>query len=399
MKVDISKWELKTLGDVCTFKRGLTYPKTEESAVITSNVVLRSNNIDLNTCALVFNELKYLSDLYNIPNERKLVKDSILMCMSNGSSAHIGKVAYIDKDYDYAFGGFMGLIIPNNINPKFLYYKYRSESFKTFLGKIGNGINITNLKFSSISPLPIYVPTLAEQEVIVRELNALQEMIDGYKAQIMDLDELIESIFNKTFGDISINDMNWEITSMGKLGNFKNGLNYEKGEKGKVLKFIGVGDFQNNKYLSSSSILSTIELESISEEYLLKDEDIVFVRSNGNKNLVGRCLEVFPNGIEVTYSGFCIRFRKTANIINKYLLSVLTDSSFKKTHILKSNGIGIQNINQKLLSNLPIPIPPIELQKKFESQVDSINTQKALLWEQLKDAEQLMAERMQYYFS
>lgn len=399
MKVDISKWELKTLGDVCTFKRGLTYPKTEESAVITSNVVLRSNNIDLNTCALVFNELKYLSDLYNIPNERKLVKDSILMCMSNGSSAHIGKVAYIDKDYDYAFGGFMGLIIPNNINPKFLYYKYRSESFKTFLGKIGNGINITNLKFSSISPLPIYVPTLAEQEVIVRELNALQEMIDGYKAQIMDLDELIESIFNKTFGDISINDMNWEITSMGKLGNFKNGLNYEKGEKGKVLKFIGVGDFQNNKYLSSSSILSTIELESISEEYLLKDEDIVFVRSNGNKNLVGRCLEVFPNGIEVTYSGFCIRFRKTANIINKYLLSVLTDSSFKKTHILKSNGIGIQNINQKLLSNLPIPIPPIELQKKFESQVDSINTQKALLREQLKDAEQLMAERMQYYFS
>ena len=399
MNVDISKWLLKTLGDVCTFKRGLTYPKTEESAVITSNVVLRSNNIDLNTCALVFNELKYLSDLYNIPNERKLVKDSILMCMSNGSSAHIGKVAYIDKDYDYAFGGFMGLIIPNNIDPKFLYYKYRSESFKTFLGKIGNGINITNLKFSSISPLPIYVPTLAEQEVIVRELNALQEMIDGYKAQIMDLDELIESIFNKTFGDISINDMNWEITSMGKLGNFKNGLNYEKGEKGKVLKFIGVGDFQNNKYLSSSSILSTIELESISEEYLLKDEDIVFVRSNGNKNLVGRCLEVFPNGIEVTYSGFCIRFRKTANIINKYLLSVLTDSSFKKTHILKSNGIGIQNINQKLLSNLPIPIPPIELQKKFESQVDSINTQKALLREQLKDAEQLMAERMQYYFS
>jgi len=186
---------------------------------------------------------------------------------------------------------------------------------------------------------------------------------------------------------------------MGKLGNFKNGLNYEKGDKGKVLKFIGVGDFQNNKYLSSSSILSTIELESISEEYLLKDEDIVFVRSNGNKNLVGRCLEVFPNGIEVTYSGFCIRFRKTANIINKYLLSVLTDSSFKKTHILKSNGIGIQNINQKLLSNLPIPIPPIELQKKFESQVDSINTQKALLREQLKDAEQLMAERMQYYFS
>ena len=245
----------------------------------------------------------------------------------------------------------------------------------------------------------IKIPSFYEQDIIVKELDSLQTIIDEYEAQIMDFDELIESVFNQTFGDIAINEMNWEIIPMGKLGNFKNGLNYEKGEKGKVLKFIGVGDFQNNKYLSSSDILSTIEVESISEEYLLKDEDIVFVRSNGNKNLVGRCLEVFPNGTEITYSGFCIRFRKTTNIINKYLLGVLTNTTFKKTHVLKSNGIGIQNINQKLLSNLPIPIPPIELQKKFENLVDSIYAQKKILREQLRDTEQLMAERMQYYFS
>lgn len=295
-----------------------------------------------------------------------------------------------------------------NGNAMVVHPKYETLFDFQFLAYLASAIDYSKVITGAAQPqitrtnlekVIAWIPSIEEQKGIALELNALKSIINGYKAQIMDLEKLIESVFNKTFGDISINDMNWEITSMGKLGNFKNGLNYEKGEKGKVLKFIGVGDFQNNKYLSSSSILSTIELESISEEYLLKDEDIVFVRSNGNKNLVGRCLEVFPNGIEVTYSGFCIRFRKTANIINKYLLSVLTDSSFKKTHILKSNGIGIQNINQKLLSNLPIPIPPIELQKKFESQVDSINTQKALLREQLKDAEQLMAERMQYYFS
>ena len=32
--------------------------------------------------------------------------------MSNGSKQHVGKVAYIENDMDYAFGGFMGLIAP-----------------------------------------------------------------------------------------------------------------------------------------------------------------------------------------------------------------------------------------------------------------------------------------------
>lgn len=115
--------------------------------------------------------------------------------------------------------------------------------------------------------------------------------------------------------------------------------------------------------------------------------------------MVGRCLEVFPNNTEVTFSGFCIRFRKSVEIINKYLISLLTDIEFKNTHILKSNGIGIQNINQKLLSSLPIPVPPIDIQKKYAIQVEAIEKQKELIRQQLTDAETLMAERMQYYFS
>lgn len=185
----------------------------------------------------------------------------------------------------------------------------------------------------------------------------------------------------------------------GATWQLQNGLNYSKGEIGKPLKIIGVGDFQNIKCLSSFDNISYINIEDISQEYLLHNEDIVFVRSNGNKNLVGRCLEVFPNSTEVTFSGFCIRFRKSVEIINKYLIATLTDIGFKNTHILKSNGIGIQNINQKLLSSLPIPVPPIGMQKKYAAQVEAIEKQKELIRQQLADAETLMKERMQYYFS
>lgn len=281
----------------------------------------------------------------------------------------------------------------------FDFLKWQIFSLNDKIYNLARGTAQKNLDMKRFPLLPILVPTLFEQQAIASELDAIQTMIDGYKAQLEDLDVLAQSIFLDMFGNVAINDKCWEITPMGQLGDFKNGLNYSKGEKGKALKIIGVGDFQNVKRLSSFENIPTIEVKYIPQEYLLKNEDIVFVRSNGNKNLVGRCLEVYPNDTEVTFSGFCIRFRKSAGILNKYLIALLTDIGFKKTHILKSNGIGIQNINQKLLGNLPVPVPPPALQRRFASKIEAIERQKELIRFQLKDAETLMAERMQYYFS
>ena len=109
-------WEYKKLGDVATFARGLTYSKNDEVEQ-SNNIVLRSNNIDLIAGKLDFSELKYLKEDFVIPDDKRLRKGSLFICMSNGSKAHLGKVAYVDKDYGYAFGGFMGQITPKNIIP------------------------------------------------------------------------------------------------------------------------------------------------------------------------------------------------------------------------------------------------------------------------------------------
>lgn len=290
-------------------------------------------------------------------------------------------------------------IIPKNQSIIFDFLKWQIFSLNDKIYALARGAAQKNLDMKRFPLLPIVIPTLKEQQAIASELDAIQTMIDGYKAQLADLDALAQSIFLDMFGDVAINDKHWDITPMEQLGEFKNGLNYNKGEKGRTLKIIGVGDFQNIKSLTSFDDISSIETENLPQEYLLHNEDIVFVRSNGNKNLVGRCLEVYPNDVEITFSGFCIRFRKTVEIINKYLIALLTDMGFKKTHILKSNGIGIQNINQKLLGNLPIPVPPIEMQQQFANRLEAIEKQKELIKSQLADAETLMAERMQYYFS
>ena len=112
-----------------------------------------------------------------------------------------------------------------------------------------------------------------------------------------------------------------------------------------------------------------------SEEYLLKDDDIVFVRSNGNKALVGRSLAVYPGDVPTTFSGFCIRYRKHDNEITvPYLLRVLKTDSMRMK--MAGRGANIQNLNQQILGTLVIPVPPVELQNQFAAFVTEVNKSK-----------------------
>jgi len=179
-------WPMVRLGDVCEFSRGLTYSKSDEVQV-SSNAVLRSNNVDLESGRLILDELKYIRDSIEIPTSKRVSKGAILMCTANGSKQHLGKVALIDDNYDYAFGGFMGLLTPNDsIDPRYLYWQLMSFEFKRLVTSLTDGANINNLKFADISQFTFPLPPLSVQREIVarleRELAAVEKMKKGFEA-------------------------------------------------------------------------------------------------------------------------------------------------------------------------------------------------------------------------
>ena len=175
-------WEYKKLKDIATFTRGLTYSKNDE-AEISNNIVLRSNNVDLSTGKLNFDELKYLKSEFSIPEEKRVKKGSLLMCMSNGSKIHLGKVALINEDYPYAFGGFMALVTPNEeLNPQFFHYSLSSPEYKEFIKKLSEGANINNIKVKELELFTIPIPPLSEQQSIVDYLDSAFAKIDAMKA-------------------------------------------------------------------------------------------------------------------------------------------------------------------------------------------------------------------------
>lgn len=175
------------------------------------------------------------------------------------------------------------------------------------------------------------------------------------------------------FGDPVKNPLGWNLKPFLESGNCKNGMNFSTGETGVKLQYLGVGDFKDLSKIDNVSRLGKVSLNQMpSEECILQDGDIVFVRSNGNKALVGRCLVVYPNGILTTYSGFCIRYRKTDEKLEiLYLLQVLKTDSMRKN--MAGRGANIQNLNQQILGQLMIPVPPLELQKQFSDFINHID--------------------------
>ena len=268
------------------------------------------------------------------------------------------------------------------VDINYLYYYLNDYNFKKVIsGSAQPQITRTNLK-----KVKIPVPPMKIQEKIVQVLDQAQALIDKRKEQIEALDQLIESIFYTMFGDPVRNEKGWEVKKLGELGIFKNGLNYSKEDNGYSIKCLGVGDFLRlNKIENMCEIQKIDILEKPNSDYLLKDEDILFVRSNGNKKLVGRNIIVFPRDNEVTFSGFCIRFRKKTNNVNLiFLNSQIKRRTIQNRLQSKIRGANIQNLNQKILSDLDVIYPPLYLQNEFAQKVEIIEKQKKLLGESLE---------------
>ena len=268
--------------------------------------------------------------------------------------------------------GTMQYIFPNeNIDIKFLasFLKYQN------LGRFYTGATIPHIYFKDYKNIKLKLPPLETQKQIAAVLDKCTSLISKYKQILEKYDTLIKSRFIEMFGDNPIEYGKWKVEKLGNLGLCKNGMNFSYEDNGFEINCLGVGDFKDNAVISNCEKLPVISLnEKPSEEYLLKDNDIVFVRSNGNKELVGRSVLVHPR-VLTTFSGFCIRLRLSTDSINHlFLLQFLKMPNTRKN--MAGRGANIQNLNQQILSNLDIPVPQIELQNQFATFVQQIDKSK-----------------------
>ena len=136
---------------------------------------------------------------------------------------------------------------------------------------------------------------------------------------------------------------------------------------------------------------------------MLHHNDILITKTgriNTENSSLGRASIYTGEDGNANINGHVYLVRLKDNINPTYYLYALISDSFRE--LIRNVCVGAidkRQLNRTHIEEFPVMLAPLALQEKFASQIKAIDKQKTLLREQLADAEQLMAERMQYYFS
>lgn len=301
-------------------------------------------------------------------------------------------------DCDCCIGRGLAAITPDATCADTMFLFYALYASAAELQRRGTGSTFKAISKNALSNLLLPSYCLEEQKEISAVLQQVDHLISLRQRQAEKLDELVKARFVEMFGDPVRNTKHWEKASLLALGSCKNGMSFHANESGIKLRCLGVGDFKNLSYIDDVEQLPFVSLaEKPSPNCFLHDGDIVFVRSNGNKALVGRCLLVYPRDTPTIYSGFCIRYRLVTEKVDPiYALHVLKADGIRQK--MSGRGANIQNLNQKILAAIEMPIPPLPLQNAFATFVHEVDREKERIQRSAALLETLKRSLMQQYF-
>jgi type I restriction enzyme S subunit len=134
--------------------------------------------------------------------------------------------------------------------------------------------------------------------------------------------------------------------------------------------------------------LKTVPVEPSEFERLqLLPGDLLFVRTNGNPDNVGRCAVFDPSLVEKTgydkhrfiYASYLIRARLKKSLLKPLVLQhyLSVGEGRRALRARCKTSAGQYNINTESLAAIPLPVLPPSLQERFSERVDAIESLKA----------------------
>lgn len=342
------------------------------------DLYIAPNNLDTDTLSVP--EFGYKVDL----NGTKLIMHKGDMLFGR-REPQLKKAAIAPHDGLFSAHGMIFHPREEVVTKEFFPFFISSDYFFDAAIRISVGSLSPTVNWKDLKDLEFNIPDLTAQQEYAKVLWAMIRAKKAYKELIKKTDDLVKSQFIEMFGDPVENPFGWPTKGLTEIGTCKNGMNFGARDQGVIIQSVGVGDIKDYDYIEDIEELTTLSLNEMpSEEYLLQDGDLVFVRSNGNKNLVGRCVAVYPHGAQVTFSGFCIRFRKESEaVLLDYLLRYLKMPEVRAK--MAGRGANIQNLNQKILAALQVPVPPLNKQTEYVALIRQSDKSKFAAQQALKE--------------
>lgn len=254
-------------------------------------------------------------------------------------------------------------------------------------------VTVKHLSAKELNKLEIDVPDLLEQERVSESLARIEEIITKRQKEIQKLDDLIKARFVEMFGDININDKNWECQPLGELCTIVRGASPRPIDKflGGDVPWIKIGDATDGDNIYLNSTKEHIIQEGIKKSRLVKTGSLIF--ANCGVSLGFARIITFDGCI---HDGWLAMEDIDERLNKVFLLQALNQMT---QHFREIAPAGTQpNLNTAIMKAYMQVIPPMEMQKEFIVFVKQVDKSKIVVQKALDETKTLFDSLMQEYF-
>ena len=295
----------------------------------------------------------------------------------NPSRINVGSVAMLEDENGGAVSPMYVIVhCKPGLLPRYLLHFLKSEAGINQIRQRCEGAVRFQLKFRDLCAIPIYAPSLAEQE---RILNLLGEA-DGLRKLRAGADHrnnaLIPALFHEMFGDPKENPFDWPVVTLGDLivDGPQNGLYKPSNAYGEGTPILRIDAFYDGVVTKLWSELRRLNISAEEiKRYRVNENDILVNRVNSGNHLgKSALLQTIPE--PTVFESNMMRFSFDPQRANGAFLIHLLQTTHFRRHVESraKHAIGQSSINQTDLKLLSVPLPPVALQNEFACRVAEI---------------------------
>lgn len=316
---------------------------------------------------VIYDTEEYISEDAVLNSSAKMVsKGAILLAMYG---ATVGRMARLGVDATTNQAVCHIIPDPQKADTQYLYYALLNQ-VPQFLAQAVGGAQ-PNINQGIIKNTEIYLPPISTQTQIAKILDKSTALIAKRKAQIAELDVLVQSVFLEMFGDPITNSKGWELVKFIDVVKLQRGFD------------LPVQNRIEGKYnvWGSNGIVAT------HSEYKVKGGGIITGRSGSIGNVYYTKEDYFPLNTTL----FSVDTKGNNIIYLTYLVKNFKLERFQ-------TGTGVPTLNRNNVHEEYTICVPFELQTQFAQIVEKIQTQKSQLQQSLAELEMQHQALMQRAF-
>lgn len=272
---------------------------------------------------------------------------------------HTRNFKYVDFPFALGADG-TRILVPRKkfLNPKYFYF---------FLKRLVIENHGYSRHYKFLKEKQIIIPPIETQKKIISNLEKSERLKEWRTEANCLTDEFLKSVFLEMFGDPVINPNNWEILKFNKVGTLQRGKSKHRPRNAPELlggpyPLIQTGDVANSKGYIKKYQQTYSELGFKQSKMWSIGTLCITIAANIAKTGILTFEACFPDSI--------VGFSPNSKVRTEYVQYWL---SFLQKILESSAPESAQkNINLKILSDLNIPIPPIDLQDNFVEVVNKI---------------------------